>query len=149
MQGKPAMSFNILIVDDSTSMRAVIKKIVTMSGFKMDQCYEAANGREALEVLSNNWVDAVISDINMPVMNGLELLDRLQADQLLKEIPVMVISTEGSRERIEAVMVKGAKSFIRKPFLPEEIRRQLYDMLGVNHEGGYSEAQGTSDDCDF
>lgn len=143
------MSFNILIVDDSNSMRAVIKKIVSMSGFKMDQCYEAGNGREALDVLSKNWVDAIISDINMPVMNGLELLERLQADELLREIPVIVISTEGSQERIEAVMVKGAKSFIKKPFLPEEIRRQLYDMLGVKHEGGYDEDQGTSEECDF
>lgn len=143
------MSFNILIVDDSNAMRAVIKKIISISGFKMDQCFEAANGKLALEVLSKNWVDAIISDINMPEMNGLELLDRLQADEMLREIPVIVISTEGSQERIEAVMVKGAKSFIKKPFLPEEIRKQLYDMLGVKHEGGYSEDQGTSDDCDF
>jgi len=143
------MSFNILIVDDSSSMRAVIKKIVAISGFKMDQCYEAGNGREALDVLSKNWVDAIITDINMPQMNGLELLDRLRADELLREIPVIVVSTEGSQERIEAVMVKGAKSFIKKPFLPEEIRRQLYDMLGVKHEGGYNEDQGASEDCDF
>lgn len=143
------MSFNILIVDDSSSMRAVIKKIVAISGFKMDQCYEAGNGREALDVLSKNWVDAIITDINMPQMNGLELLDRLRADELLREIPVIVVSTEGSQERIEAVMVKGAKSFIKKPFLPEEIRRQLYEMLGVKHEGGYNEDQGASEDCDF
>jgi two-component system chemotaxis response regulator CheY len=107
------MSFNILIVDDSNSMRAVIKKIISISGFKMDQCFEAANGKLALEVLASNWVDAIISDINMPEMNGLELLDRLQTDEMLREIPVIVISTEGSQERIEAVMVKGAKSFIK------------------------------------
>jgi len=100
-------------------------------------------------VLSKNWVDAIITDINMPQMNGLELLDRLRADELLREIPVIVVSTEGSQERIEAVMVKGAKSFIKKPFLPEEIRRQLYEMLGVKHEGGYNEDQGASEDCDF
>jgi two-component system, chemotaxis family, chemotaxis protein CheY len=143
------MSFNILIVDDSNSMRAVIKKIVSISGFKMDQCYEAANGREALDVLAKNWVDAIITDINMPEMNGLELLDRLHGDELLREIPVIVVSTERSQERIEAVMVKGAKSFIKKPFLPEEIRRQLYDILGVRHEGGYRENQAQSDECDF
>jgi len=143
------MSFNILIVDDSNSMRAVIKKIISISGFKMDQCYEAANGREALEVLAKNWVDAIITDINMPEINGLELLERLHQDEMLSRIPAIVVSTERSEERIEAVMVKGAKSFIKKPFLPEEIRRQLYNILGVKHEGGYSEDQGTSDDCDF
>ena len=143
------MSFNILIVDDSSSMRAVIKRVVAISGFKMDQCYEAANGREALDVLAKNWVDAIITDINMPEMNGLELLDRLHGDELLREIPVIVVSTERSQERLDAVMVKGAKSFINKPFLPEEIRRQLYEILGVGHEGGYSENQEQSDECDF
>ncbi|MBN2256133.1 MAG: response regulator, partial [Deltaproteobacteria bacterium] len=65
------MSFNVLIVDDSNSMRSVIKKIVSLSGFKMDQCLEAGNGKEALDVLEKSWVDVIISDINMPEMNGL------------------------------------------------------------------------------
>jgi two-component system, chemotaxis family, chemotaxis protein CheY len=143
------MSFNVLIVDDSSSMRAVIKKIIEISGFKMDHCYEAMNGREALEVLSDNWVDVIISDINMPEVNGLEMLDRLQSDSLLQNIPVIVVSTEGSKERIEAVTSKGAKGFMKKPFLPEDIRRVLYDVMGVNHEGGYVSNQESLDCGDF
>jgi two-component system chemotaxis response regulator CheY len=143
------MSFNVLIVDDSSSMRAVIKKIIEISGFKMDSCYEAMNGREALEVLGEDWVDVIISDINMPEVNGLELLDRLQTDSLMQKIPVIIVSTEGSEERIEAVMSKGAKGFMKKPFLPEEIRNVLYDVMGVNHEGGYVGNQESPDGSDF
>ena len=72
------MSFNVLIVDDSNAMRAVIKKVIGLSGFKMDSCLEAGNGREAMELLSDQWVDVIISDINMPEVNGLEFLDLLK-----------------------------------------------------------------------
>lgn len=143
------MSFNVLIVDDSNSMRAVIRKIISLSGFKMDQCYEAMNGREALDVLSGHWVDVIISDINMPELNGLEMLDRLKADRLLQEIPVIVVSTEGSEERIEAVMGKGAKGFIKKPFLPEDIRKILYEVIGVDHDGGYGGDRESLEGGDF
>ena len=143
------MSFNVLIVDDSSSMRAVIRKIVAISGFKMGRCYEAANGQEALDVLSENWVDVIISDINMPGVSGLDMLDHLKADDLLKEIPVIVVSTEGSDERIRSVMSKGAKRFVSKPFLPEEIRKILYEVIGVDNEGRYCDVQEPPDGGDF
>jgi two-component system chemotaxis response regulator CheY len=143
------MSFNVLIVDDSNSMRAVIRKILLMSGIKMDRCYEAANGREALDVLSENWVDVILSDINMPELNGLEMLDRLKGDSLLKEIPVIIISTEGSEERVETSLQKGARGFIRKPFVPEDVRKMLYEIVGVKHEGGYIENGRCAEDGDF
>lgn len=138
-----------MIVDDSNAMRTVIRKIITLSGFRMDRCFEAMNGREALDVLAENWVDVIISDINMPELNGLEMLDRLRQDDLLKEIPVIIVSTESSEERIESVLKKGARRFVRKPFLPEEIRAILYDVIGVNHEGGYIDHQECADGCDF
>jgi two-component system chemotaxis response regulator CheY len=143
------MSFNVLIVDDSTSMRAVIRKILLMSGIKMDRCFEAANGREALDVLAESWVDVILSDINMPELNGLEMLDRLKGDNLLKEIPVIMISTEGSEERIEASLQKGAKGFIKKPFVPEDVRKMLYEIIGVKHEGGYIEDSRCTEESDF
>ncbi|MBP8984774.1 MAG: response regulator [Syntrophobacterales bacterium] len=143
------MSFNVLIVDDSSSMRAVIRKIISISGFKVGRCYEAANGREALDILSENWVDVIISDINMPGVSGLDMLDHLKADDLLKDIPVIVVSTEGSDERIRSVMSKGAKRFVRKPFLPEDIRKILYEVIGVDNEGRYCDVQETPDGGDF
>ena len=143
------MSFNVLIVDDSNSIRAVIKKIVTISGFKMDKCLEAGNGREAMELLADNWVDVIISDINMPEVNGLELLELLAKNDTLKEIPVIMITTEGSDQRMKEAFSRGAKGFIKKPFLPEEIKKVLYEVIGVGNDGQYEEDTRTADDLDF
>ena len=143
------MSFNVLIVDDSRSIRSVIKKIISMSGFRMDQCLEAENGRDALHVLSENWVDVILSDINMPEMNGFELLEALKKDSLLKDIPVIIISTEGREERIQDAFGLGAKGFIKKPFLPEEVKSILYEVIGVDDDGEYGEDEGDDGDLDF
>ena len=143
------MSFNVLIVDDSNAMRAVIKKIISISGFKMDQCIEAGNGKEALDTLAGNWVDVIISDINMPEMNGLELLAELKKDDLLKKIPVIIITTESSEERMQNVFNLGADGFIKKPFLPEQVRKILYEVIGVNDEGEYEKDRGDDEPFDF
>lgn len=143
------MSFNVLIVDDSNAMRAVIKKIVNMSGFKMDKCLEANNGKEALETLADEWVDVIISDINMPEMSGLELLNNLKKNDLYKEIPVIMITTEGSNERMQEVFSCGAQGFIRKPFIPEDLRKTLYEVIGVGDDGKYAEDKSDADGFDF
>jgi two-component system chemotaxis response regulator CheY len=143
------MSFNVLIVDDSNSMRSVIKKIFTISGFKMDQCYEAGNGKQALEILSKTWVDVILSDLNMPEMNGMELLSALKKDTLLQEIPVIVVSTEGSDERKKLVLEMGAKQFIKKPFSPEYVRKVLYEVIGVGDDGTYEGNERDDEGSDF
>jgi two-component system chemotaxis response regulator CheY len=143
------MTFNILIVDDSLSMRAVIKKIIGLSGIKTDKCYEAQNGREALAVLAENWVDIILSDINMPEMNGIEFLKALRSDQLYNEIPLIFISTEGNAERIAEATTLGAKGFLKKPFVPEELRKLLYEVLGLSSEGEYGDDGQSSEEMDF
>ncbi len=143
------MSFNVLIVDDSNAMRAVIKKVVTLSGFQMDKCLEAGNGRQAMELLADQWVDVIISDINMPEVNGLELLDLLANNETLKEIPVIMITTEASEQRMKEAFARGAKGFIKKPFLPEEIKKVLYEVIGVGKDGQYEEDTRNADELDF
>jgi len=143
------MSFNVLVVDDSNSMRAVIKKIINLSGFEMDQCLEASNGREALDLLEDSWVDVIISDINMPEMNGLQLLAVLQNDEFLRAIPVIVVSTESRDDRIAEAFRLGAGGFIKKPFLPDEIRRKLFEVIGVRDDGEYGTDEGDDDEFDF
>lgn len=143
------MSFNVLIVDDSNAMRAVIKKVVTLSGFKMDKCLEAGNGRQAMELLADSWIDVIISDINMPEVNGLELLDLLAQNETLKEIPVIMITTEGSEQRMKEAFARGAKGFIKKPFLPEDIKKVLYEVIGVGNDGQYEENPRNADELDF
>ncbi len=143
------MSFNVLIVDDSFSMRSVIKKVLSMSGFRMDQCFDASNGREGLAVLDKEWVDVILSDINMPEMNGLEMLRQMKENPVYQNIPVIVISTEGSGDRISEAFSNGAKGFIKKPFLPEDLKKILHDVLGVDADGSYADDQKDSDDLDF
>ena len=143
------MSFNVMIVDDSGAMRSVIKKVIAISGFKMSLCLEAGNGREALERLQGNWVDVIISDINMPEMGGLELLQALRQDTLYRNIPAIIVSTEGSSERMKEALDRGAKGFIKKPFLPEDIRSVLYDVIGVGTDGEYQDDSRNADEGDF
>jgi two-component system chemotaxis response regulator CheY len=143
------MAFNLLIVDDSNSMRTVVKKIVGLTGLEVSQILEADNGRKALDVLSGNWVDVVILDINMPEMNGLELLKRMSEDAILKNIPVVMMTTEASEAHMKTAFEMGAKGFIRKPFVPEELRKMLLGVLGFNEKGSYGEHQGDSEGVDF
>ena len=143
------MSFNVLIVDDSKSVRSVIKKIITISGFRMDQCYEAVNGKQALEILSKESVDVILSDLNMPEMNGLELLAAIKADSRLQEIPVIIISTEGSDEKRNAILEMGAKLFINKPFSPEYVRKVLYEVIGMEDEETHERNEKDNDGSDF
>ncbi|MBW2095887.1 MAG: response regulator [Deltaproteobacteria bacterium] len=141
------MAFNVLIVDDSSPMRAVMRKTVTISGFDIGECYEASNGREALEVLGKQWVDLIITDYNMPEMNGMELIASMKKEELLSAIPVVVVSTEGSQQIINTFMEQGAARYIQKPFTPEEIRQKLNNILG--DPDGQGSAEGGDEDLDF
>jgi len=129
------MSFNILIVDDSETVRAVISKTIELAGVPVNELYEASNGKDALDILNERWIDLVFADINMPVMNGIEMIDRMCENDLLKTVPVVIVSTEGSRTRIDVLKSKGIKEFLRKPFTPEQIRRVIDAYAGGRHEG--------------
>jgi two-component system chemotaxis response regulator CheY len=143
------MSFNVMIVDDSGAMRSVIKKVITISGFKMSLCMEAGNGREALERLQGNRVDVIVSDINMPEMGGIELLRALSQDVLYRSIPVIIVSAEGSSERMKEALDRGAKGFIKKPFLPEDIRNVLHGVIGAETDSEYQDDSRNADEGDF
>jgi two-component system chemotaxis response regulator CheY len=142
------MAYNILIVDDSIPMRAVIKKVIKASGFDVGEIFEAANGKEACQVLNDAWLDLVLTDYNMPEMNGLELLETMQRDDTLKSIPVVMITTEGSRQRIEEFMAKGAADYIKKPFTPVEIKQKLSLIMGET-EDGQDKLDDSDDGFDF
>ena len=131
------MAFNILVVDDSMPMRKVIKKTIMASGFSMSEYSEAGDGMEALKVLREKWIDIVVTDFNMPNMNGLELVSEMKKDDMLQSIPVLVITTEGSQVRVDEFKEKGIAGYIKKPFTPEEIRSKLHEILGeVDNDQG-------------
>ena len=125
------MSINILIVDDSATVRAVIEKTIRLADQEFGEIYKAENGKEALKILSENWIDLVLADINMPVMNGVEMVEKMCDDGLLKTIPVVIVSTEGSSARIEQLKAKGVTAYIRKPFAPEAFVQVLKDVVGI------------------
>jgi two-component system chemotaxis response regulator CheY len=134
------MAFNILVVDDSETMRAVIKKTVTMSGVAIGEFHEAGNGKEALEVLERAWIDVVLSDINMPVMGGVDFLRQVKAIEVLKNIPVIFVSTESSQTRMDEVTALGAAAYVKKPFIPEKIKVILLDVLNKAYASRMAEA---------
>jgi len=128
------MSFNVLVVDDSPPMRQVIKKVIQISGFDVGELLEAGNGKEALKVLSSNWVDVILLDIHMPEMDGIEMLRRLSEEDLWKRIPVIVVTTEGREQVIEEAKRLGAKGYVKKPFNPEQIKEILMSVMGKEYE---------------
>jgi two-component system chemotaxis response regulator CheY len=124
------MAYSVLIVDDSPVMRTFIRRVLTLSGFEVGECTEANNGEEALAQLRARAVDIILTDINMPVMNGEELLRQLGADGILKTTPAVVISTDATNERILEMIALGAEGYMSKPFTPESLREELERVLG-------------------
>ena len=128
------MAFHLLIVDDSSAMRAFIVRVIWLSGLDVALCMQASNGQEALELLRANWIDIVLTDINMPVMNGEELVRCMERDEMLRTIPVLVVSTDGSEHRVRQMMSLGAKGYVKKPFSPELLRKSMEQLLGVSND---------------
>ena len=135
------MALNVLIVDDSAVMRAMILKTMRMAGLPMGEVYQAANGQEGLEALDAHWIDLIIADINMPVMNGEEMIRSLRQNPDTAQTPVVVVSTEGSQTRIERLNRMGVK-FVHKPFTPEIIRDTVMEITGLED----SDVEPNSDD---
>ena len=127
------MAINVLIVDDSAVVRAMILKTLRASGVDVGEAHQAANGRIGLEELSQHWIDLAFVDINMPVMNGEEMIDKVRENPLWAELPIIVVSTEGSETRIDRLQQKGAH-FVHKPFAPEAVREIIDKILGVPDE---------------
>ena len=141
------MAFNVLIVDDSSSMRAIVKKIIKVSGFNVGEFLDASDGKEALKVLADEWVDIVLTDINMPNVNGMELMAEMKKDELLRSIPVVMITTEGGEKKMQEAMDLGASGYVKKPFLPEDIKRTLSSIMG--EEDGHTDHDGYDEAGDF
>ncbi len=127
------MALNILVVDDSSVTRAMVIKTLKIAGLPLGEIHQAANGQEGLDQLENNWIDLALVDINMPVMNGEEMIIKVRERPEWENLPIVVVSTEGSQTRIERLQQKGAQ-FIHKPFSPETIREVVADITGLDHE---------------
>lgn len=129
------MAYNILLVDDSATVRAMISRMLNMSGIPLKELHQAANGKEALSLLRDHWIDLVLTDINMPEMDGIEMVRRMSEDGEMKTIPIVVVSTEGSETRIESLKKMGVRKYLRKPFTPEAIKQVVEEILGGHNDG--------------
>ena len=116
------MAYNILIVDDSLTARTFIARTLQMAEVPLSQVYQARNGQEALDLLQREWVDLVFADINMPVMNGTEMVRQMRAVELLKSIPVIIVSTDRSEHRMAEMKEAGAQAYLTKPITPEDLK---------------------------
>ena len=119
----------MLIVDDSSVMRKIVERSLRQAGIAIAQVFEAGNGSEALDVLRKETVDLVLSDINMPVMDGLEFVRQLSGIENAQGVPVIMITTEGSESHVVEAISCGARGYIRKPFTPDQVKEHVLPLL--------------------
>ncbi len=118
-----------LIIDDSSVMRKIVERSLRQAGVALAQVMEAGNGAEALNLLRSNPVDLILSDINMPVMDGLEFVRQLKAEGLAANAPVVMITTEGSESQVVQAVSSGARGYIRKPFTADQVKEHVIAIL--------------------
>ena len=141
------MIFNTLVVDDSAVMRRMIIRTLELSGVPLGAIHEAGHGEEALAVLEEHWVDLALVDINMPVMNGQEFIERVREIPEFRDLAIVVVSTESSETRILEIRKSGVE-FVHKPFTPETLRETIVKITGVSDEQ-YDLASAGGNELDF
>lgn len=121
----------VLIVDDSSVMRKIVERSLRQAGLELGEVVEAANGVEALAAVRSGAFDLILSDINMPAMDGIEFLRQLPTVESAKGTPVVMVTTEGSESRVVEALSIGAKGYIRKPFTPDQVKERVSPLLEV------------------
>lgn len=122
-------SHTLITVDDSSTMRRIIKNTLLKIGFS--NVLEAGNGIEALEVIAQNKVDLIITDWNMPEMDGLTFVKALRSKDQYKEVPILMITTEAAKEDILTALRSGVNNYVVKPFTPEILQEKVFKLLGL------------------
>ena len=123
------MPVDILIVDDSAAIRKILQRVLLQTDMPIGKVLEAGDGVEALNSLKENKVGLILSDINMPNMDGLQLLSELKANPELKGVPVLMITTEGAQAKVLEAVSLGAVGYVRKPFTADQIKEKLVGLL--------------------
>jgi len=124
------MALDVLIVDDSAAIRKILLRVLAQTELTIGQIFEAGDGVEALKALEAQKVGLVLSDINMPNMDGLQLLTSVRARPEWNDIPVIMITTEGSQAKVLEAVQMGAQGYVRKPFTAEQIKEKISACLG-------------------
>jgi len=123
------MPLNVLIVDDSAAIRKILERVLRHTDFQLGDVLEAGDGKEALAKLNGGEIGLILSDINMPNMDGLELLQQIKANDAWKTLPISMVTTEGSQDKVMQAIQLGATGYIRKPFTADQIKEKLIGIL--------------------
>src|SRR5580658_8638245 len=123
------MALDVLIVDDSAAIRKILHRVLVQAEVLLGKVHEASDGNEGLEKLKTETVGLILSDINMPNMDGIEFLTRLKADDALKSVPVLMVTTEGSQAKVMQALELGAAGYVKKPFTADQIKEKLTGLI--------------------
>ena len=123
------MDSDVLVVDDSAAIRKILQRVLRQTGMAIRDIREAGNGEEALELLKKAPVNLILTDINMPKMDGIQLLAAVKASSALRGIPVVMITTEGGETKVSEAVRLGAAGYVRKPFTADQIKEKLAGFL--------------------
>jgi two-component system chemotaxis response regulator CheY len=120
---------DVLIVDDSSAIRKILQRVLRQTDLNLGEIHEAGDGTEAVELLKNRTFGLILSDINMPQMDGLQLLARIKETEHLKHVPVIMITTEGGQGKVMEAVQLGATGYVRKPFTADQIKEKLAGVI--------------------
>jgi two-component system chemotaxis response regulator CheY len=123
------MEADVLVVDDSAAIRKILQRVLRQTGIAIGTIYEAGDGQEALALLKAHAVRLVLTDINMPKMDGIQLLGAIKATAAWSELPVVMITTEGGETKVAEALRLGAAGYVRKPFTADQIKEKLAGLL--------------------
>jgi len=121
--------FDVLIVDDSAAIRKILQRVLRQAEIPIGTVYEAGDGVEALEMLKKQTVGLILSEINMPNMDGLEFLTKVRAEQAWQSLPIVMVSTEGTHAKVLEAVERGASGYVRKPFTVEQLKEKLAGLF--------------------
>ncbi len=122
-------SLDVLIVDDSAAIRKILQRVLRQTDLPLGEIHEAGDGTEAIDILKTRSFGLVLSDINMPQMDGLQLLARVKEMEHMKNVPVVMITTEGGQGKVMEAVQLGATGYVRKPFTAEQIKEKLAGLM--------------------
>jgi len=123
------MESDVLVVDDSAAIRKILNRVLRQTGMSIRNILEAGDGQEALDLLKSSKLDLVLTDINMPKMDGLQLLAAMKSNPDWRNIPVVMITTEGGESKVGEAVRLGATGYVRKPFTADQIKEKLSGIL--------------------
>jgi two-component system chemotaxis response regulator CheY len=123
------MPLDVLIVDDSAALRKILHRVLVQADLPLGRVTEASDGQEALDSLASNACGLILSEINMPNMDGIEMLSKIKANKRWKNIPVVMVTTEGSQEKVLRALQLGAAGYVRKPFTADQIKEKIEGLV--------------------